>query len=113
MIGVHGYPHLVEFIRKCLTGRRLTCLLPPPESYCSLGPRLLTTAPFSVYVKIAEGCDNRCRYCLIPSLRGPLRSRPGHEIVSEVCDLVKGVREVNLIAQDTTAYGTESAGRPR
>jgi ribosomal protein S12 methylthiotransferase len=113
VIGVHSYSRLVEFIQKCRSGQRPAYLLPPPERYCSLGPRLLTSAPFSVYVKIAEGCNNRCRYCLIPSLRGPLRSRPAHEIVNEVCDLVKGgAREVNLIAQDTTAYGTESGGAP-
>lgn len=70
--------------------------------------RLLTTAPGFAYLKIAEGCDNRCRFCTIPSIRGPLVSRPEAEIVDDArrC-LDQGRKELVLIAQDVTAYGRD------
>jgi ribosomal protein S12 methylthiotransferase len=75
-------------------------------------PRVLSTAPYMAYVKIAEGCDNHCRYCVIPKIRGPYRSRPPEEIEQEVRELVaRGVKEINLVAQDTTAYGIDREGR--
>ena len=90
VIGVHSYAEIIPFLESCFAGKRELLLLAPPDRYRDLGPRLLTTAAHSAYVKIAEGCDNRCRYCLIPSLRGPLRSRPTAEIISEVRDLIAG-----------------------
>ncbi len=70
--------------------------------------RLPSTPAHWAYVKIAEGCSNRCSFCLIPSLRGPYRSRTVEDVVSEMRRLVDaGVVEVNLIAQDTTAFGTD------
>jgi ribosomal protein S12 methylthiotransferase len=67
--------------------------------------RVLTTPPWRAYVKISEGCSNRCTYCLIPMLRGKEISRPIEEIVSEVNSLaVKGVKEITMVAQDLTAY---------
>ncbi len=73
--------------------------------------RVRTGAPHSAYVKIAEGCDHRCAFCLIPRLRGPQRSRRPESIVAEVESLAaEGVREVVLIAQDTTAYGRDLPG---
>ena len=72
------------------------------ESPCS---RILTTPPWRAYVKISEGCSNRCTYCLIPMLRGKEISRPITEIVSEINSLVsKRVKEITLVAQDLTAY---------
>jgi ribosomal protein S12 methylthiotransferase len=77
-----------------------------------VGGRILGTPFFRAYLKIAEGCDNRCRYCLIPSLRGPLKSYPAEGLVKEAGDLVDGgVRELTLVAQDLTAYGRD-LGRP-
>ena len=111
VIGVHSYGQIESLLEKCFTGKREQILLAPPARYRGLGPRLLTTAPHSAYVKIAEGCSNRCRYCLIPSLRGPLRSRPPEEITAEIRDLIAGgACEINLIAQDTTAYGLDRGG---
>lgn len=108
VIGVHSYGRIVPLVESCLDGRRASLRLAPPDRYRTLGPRLLTTAVHSAYVKIAEGCSNRCRYCLIPSLRGPLRSRPPGEIIREIGHLLAaGAREINLIAQDTTAYGLD------
>ncbi|OQX14669.1 MAG: ribosomal protein S12 methylthiotransferase RimO [Desulfobulbaceae bacterium A2] len=71
-------------------------------------PRLLATPPHRAYLKITEGCDNRCAYCLIPSIRGPLRSRGLADILAEAARLAAaGVRELTLVAQDLTAYGRD------
>lgn len=71
-------------------------------------PRRLSTPPFRSYLKITEGCDNRCTYCMIPSIRGDLRSRPIVDLVTEARALAEaGVRELTLIAQDLTAYGSD------
>ena len=68
-------------------------------------PRVKATRPWTAYVKIAEGCNNRCTYCLIPSIRGKLRTRKVSDILSEVKNLAKnGVKEVIYVAQDTTAH---------
>lgn len=70
------------------------------------------TATHSAYLKIADGCDNRCAYCLIPSLRGGFRSKPVEETVAEAEDLaLTGAKEISLIAQDTTRYGDDLYGR--
>lgn len=70
--------------------------------------RLLATSPFSPYVKISEGCDNRCAYCAIPLIRGSFRSRPMADILAECETLVgNGAKELVLISQDTTRYGTD------
>lgn len=109
VIGVHSYSRIEGFLERCFQRSRELLLLEPAPCYGALGPRLLTTPPHSAYVKIAEGCDNRCCYCLIPSLRGPLRSRPPGEIIAEIRDLLAGgTREINLVAQDSTAYGSEN-----
>lgn len=77
-------------------------------------PRQLTTPPFRAWMKITEGCDNRCSYCMIPSIRGSLRSREIEDLVVEGNILEQnGVKELTLIAQDLTAYGTENGGSPR
>lgn len=70
--------------------------------------RILTTASHTAYLKISEGCDRRCTYCIIPQLRGKLRSRTIEDILVEANNLVKsGVRELNLLAQETTEYGID------
>lgn len=79
-----------------------------PESLANGGARVLTTLPFYSYLKIAEGCDNYCTYCVIPRLRGRYRSRPLEELVREAEQLAgQGVRELTLVAQDTTRYGID------
>ena len=71
-------------------------------------PRHLLSYPGTAYLKIAEGCGNRCSYCAIPLIRGPLASRPREEVVREAADLLaSGVRELVLIAQDLASYGTD------
>ncbi|MDD5556831.1 MAG: 30S ribosomal protein S12 methylthiotransferase RimO [bacterium] len=82
--------------------------------YDHRSPRLRLSPPHTAYVKVSEGCGNRCSYCLIPSIKGPLRSRRPASVVREARSLAAaGVREINLIAQDTTAFGTDSGGRSR
>lgn len=79
-----------------------------PEGY----PRMISTAGHTAYLKIADGCDNKCTYCIIPKLRGKYRSRPMDDIIAEAKELAEsGVKEVILIAQDTTRYGYDIAGR--
>jgi len=80
----------------------------PGYNYDAYSPRIVTTPPWTAYVKIAEGCSQRCSYCIIPRLRGGAKSRPIDDIVMEVENLAaKGVKEINLIAQDLTHYGDD------
>ncbi len=72
------------------------------------GPRMVTTPPYTAFLKIAEGCDNRCAYCVIPSLRGRYRSRTMESLLAEAKKLADdGVQELIVIAQDITRYGTD------
>lgn len=69
------------------------------------GGRILSTPPYTAYLKIAEGCDNRCSYCAIPMIRGRFRSRDIEDVVKEAEGLAeRGVKELNIIAQDTTRF---------
>ena len=75
------------------------------------GARILSTPPWYAYLRIAEGCDNRCAYCVIPALRGKYRSRPMAELLDEAAELASaGVKELIVIAQDITRYGTDLTG---
>ena len=74
--------------------------------YNESDPRVFTTPGYSAYLKIAEGCDHPCSFCVIPRMRGPFRSRPIESIVTEARNLAsRGIKELNLIGQDTTMYG--------
>ena len=76
------------------------------------GDRVLTTPEYAAYLKISEGCDNRCTYCAIPNIRGKFRSRPMEDLIKEAKDLDSlGVRELTIIAQDTTRYGIDLYGK--
>ncbi|MCK5533523.1 30S ribosomal protein S12 methylthiotransferase RimO [bacterium] len=80
--------------------------------YDAKTPRYISTPFYMAYIKIAEGCNNQCSYCLIPSLRGKYKSRPMASILEEARKLSeKGVKEINLIAQDTTFYGMDLYGK--
>ena len=82
----------------------------PTYLYTAETPRILTTPRASAYIKIAEGCDHPCSFCIIPQLRGKFRSRPIASIVAEAQQLIaQGVREITLIGQDTTCYGEDLA----
>lgn len=104
-IGADG--DIVRIVRDALAGRTY-CACPPKEQLPLEGERLLTTPPHWAYLKVSEGCSNRCAYCAIPYIRGNMRSRPMENIVEEARGLAKsGVRELILVAQDTTRYGED------
>lgn len=111
-LGVHSYAQIEHLISQYNENKtKMTVRNAPPSNYRCWGQRILTLPEHSVYLKIADGCDNRCNYCSIPSIRGPYRSRPLDKILDEANSLVKkGAREINLVAQDTTYYGCEKYG---
>ena len=77
------------------------------------GKRIQSTPPYTAYIKIAEGCDNRCTYCAIPMIRGRFRSRQPESIIAEAKELAQnGVKELIVVAQDTTRYGEDLYGEP-
>ncbi len=109
-IGIGANGEAAGLLRRILAGERVGAF-PPREAMPLCGARRLTTPSWSAYLKIAEGCDNRCTYCAIPGIRGPYRSRPLESIEEEARSLVaEGARELILIAQDTTRYGIDLYG---
>ena len=111
-LGLDDVPHaatrIQQFLTRRLRGRNVPSTTPPSYLYDETEPRLLLTPPTYAFVKIAEGCDHRCAYCIIPRIRGPQRSRPIESVVAECRQLLaQDVREINLIAQDTTRYGLD------
>ncbi len=89
------------------------CCITNPENHPLGADRVVTTAEQSVYIKISEGCDNKCTYCIIPYLRGKFRSRPMEDIVKEAKEMVSlGAKEIILVSQDTTKYGSDLYGKP-
>ncbi|MFH1144457.1 MAG: 30S ribosomal protein S12 methylthiotransferase RimO [Candidatus Eisenbacteria bacterium] len=108
LIGPSRCRRIADVIRALLGGRGARVALGGLEDPPPWKPRLRTGYPHVAYVKIAEGCDHRCRFCLIPRLRGPQRSRRAGDVVGEVRRLAReGTQEVVLVAQDTTAYGRD------
>lgn len=106
MLGVGEYPRLHEMIEQALKKRRPVACTPSSDVFEA--PRVLTTPPYSAYVRTGDGCDNCCTYCAIPSIRGPYRSRSYASILAECCLLsAQGVSEITFIAQDTTRYGED------
>jgi ribosomal protein S12 methylthiotransferase len=94
-----------RFLRDAWAGASSTL---PTYLYDETTPRLLSTPRASAYIKIAEGCDHPCTFCVIPNLRGKFRSRRFESVVSEAEQLVaRGVREITIIGQDTTCYGED------
>lgn len=116
ILGTGAWHRINEAVAATLTeGRRVVFVDADKTLYDAATPRVTTTPFYSAYVKVAEGCDNCCSYCVIPLVRGGFRSRPLESVVSEVRQLVgRGVKEINLIAQDTTSYGKDlSADGPQ
>lgn len=114
VLGTGDYPKIVEVIERALSGERVIEIGRPVGDYPEALPRQLSASGPSAYLKIAEGCDNACSYCVIPSLRGRYRSRALDKIVAEARVLAgSGVKELIVIAQDTTAYGLDLWGEPR
>ena len=113
VVGVGSYDRIVEAIDGALTGGR-------PEFFGETGgpvsetERVITTSKVWAYLKIAEGCDNRCAYCVIPDIRGRYRSRPIENIVKEAEWLAeRGTKELIIVAQDVTRFGLDLYGKTR
>ena len=114
VLGTGSYSEIASIIDEAYEGKH-------PSKYGELegtdyfnGERVLSTGKGSAYLKIAEGCDNRCTYCVIPSLRGRFRSRKLEEILKEASKLAaSGIKELILVAQDTTRYGLDIYGEKR
>jgi ribosomal protein S12 methylthiotransferase len=108
-VGTADAPRIVELLDQALQGKGPRQAIGLPDFlYDHTTPRALSSPHYTAYVKIAEGCANHCSYCVIPSIRGTLRSRSIPSVVAEVEKLVEGgVKEINLIAQDVTAFGAD------
>jgi len=112
-MGTADAPRIVELLDRHLEGGPRHEIGLPDYLYDHTTPRVTSSPHYSAYVKIAEGCANHCSYCVIPSIRGTLRSRTIESVVAETRRLVdSGVKEINLIAQDVTAFGAERDSGP-
>lgn len=112
IVGTDCFIDINWVIEQVLAGKRLKHLEKLESKNVPLLPRLLTTPSYMAYLKIAEGCDNCCSYCIIPQLRGPYTSRPYEEVIAEANSLAeKGIKELIVVAQDTTRYGEDLYGK--
>lgn len=113
ILGTGSYTEVVPAIEALLAEQKISDFgsIDAPEQECG---RILTTPEHYAYIKIAEGCDNRCSYCVIPYLRGKFRSRPMDDVLYEARLLAdSGVKELIVVAQDTSRYGTDLPGHKR
>lgn len=114
LIGTGDYHRIVEVIERAEAGERVKAVSAKPTYIADeTVPRYRTTTEGVAYIRVAEGCNYRCAFCIIPHLRGDQRSRPIESIVAEAQQLVaEGVKEIVLISQITTNYGADIYGRP-
>ena len=111
MIGVGSLDKICEAVNAAYAGKKYSHFGDKNTSPLG-GERLVTTPEYTAYLKIAEGCDNRCAYCAIPDIRGKFRSSTIEDIVAEAKDLeALGIKELCLVAQDTSRYGLDIYGR--
>ncbi|MBD3285615.1 MiaB/RimO family radical SAM methylthiotransferase, partial [candidate division WOR-3 bacterium] len=104
-VGIDQIPNIPQLILEGTRPGNVKVTSPASWNPGSEFPRFLSTPPHYAYLRIAEGCSNRCSYCTVPLIRGPLRLRNPKDIIHEACSLVSlGVREIILIAQDTAAH---------
>ncbi len=112
-VGVNDFPRLAQLLERDPSSPERCHCKAPCFDYQDPLPRLAATPPYLAYLKIAEGCSHACTFCTIPRIRGPQRSRPLPTLLTEAWRLVEvGVKEVVLVAQDTTAYGAEWGFQP-
>ena len=113
VLGTGSYDRVVEAIEKLLQGETVQRFDSIDQPELETG-RILTTPEHYAFLKIAEGCDNRCSYCIIPYLRGKFRSRQMDDVLYEARLLAdSGVKEIIVVAQDTSRYGTDLPGHKR
>ncbi len=111
VVGIGCNGDIVSVLEKITAGEKVQAY-GEKESLALIGDRVQTTLSFCAYLKIAEGCDNRCSYCAIPYIRGRFRSVPMEDLVAEAKKLAMGgVRELIVVAQDTTRYGEDLYGK--
>ncbi len=111
IIGIAEYENIAEHIAKIEKGERVV-VFGDKEKHTMEGDRILSTAPYYAYLRVADGCDNCCTYCAIPQIRGHFRSRTMENVLRDAKELCEsGVKEVILIAQDTTRYGLDLYGK--
>ena len=112
VVGIGANPKIAEILKAIFEKQEPVGVFPPKEELPISGRRIQSTPRHYAYIKVAEGCDNRCSYCAIPLIRGGFRSRPMEDVVEEARELAEnGVRELIVIAQDTTRYGEDLYGR--
>ena len=111
VLGTNSQKSILEAVSKALEGK-VTHIFTPLEGIPDLpGKRIMTTGGYYEYLKIAEGCDKHCTYCIIPSIRGSYRSVPMEKLISQAEELAEqGVKELILVAQETTLYGKDLYG---
>ncbi len=110
VLGTGSFGNICEAVTAAYNGEKYTAFGDKNTSDIG-GERVITTPEYFAYLQIAEGCDNHCTYCVIPSIRGKFRSRPMSDILEEAQNLADlGVKEICLIAQDTTRYGEDLYG---
>ena len=108
VLGTGSYGDIADAVAEVMDQGLRPCHLGNIHTADQSGERILSTPPWYAYLRIAEGCDNHCAYCVIPSLRGKYRSRPMEELLEEAAELASaGVKELLVIAQDITRYGTD------
>ena len=113
ILGTGSYYDVVSAVRQLLAGSGVSEFDSIDEAIHECG-RILTTPRYYAYLKIAEGCDNHCAFCVIPSLRGKYRSRPMEALLKEARELAdSGVKELIVVAQDTSRYGLDLYGERR
>jgi ribosomal protein S12 methylthiotransferase len=111
IVGTGDFDKINQIIEESLAGKKPIFVGNPAFSYENVARRKVDQGTYSAYIKIAEGCDNKCTFCIIPQLRGAFRSRTIESIVAEAKELAaQGIKEVNLIAQDSTNYGFDIYG---
>lgn len=114
ILGTGSYGDIALAVDEAMGGGARPCHFGSIHAAEQGGARILSTPPWYAYLRIAEGCDNHCAYCVIPSLRGKYRSRPMGELLDEASELASaGVKELIVIAQDITRYGTDVDGKHR
>ena len=112
IVGTDSFTDIGWVIDQVMAGKRLKHLQKLESTNVAMPPRMLTTPSYMAYLKIAEGCDNCCSYCIIPQLRGPYTSRPYAEVLAEAKALAdSGIKELIVVAQDTTRYGEDTTGK--
>jgi len=115
-LGISEVPNILHHIKRIASTPRAgsrSIIRKPDFLMTADHPRLLSFSTATAYLKIADGCSNRCTYCIIPRIRGKARSRYPDDILREAEDMAdKGIEEIILIAQDTTAYGRDLKGEP-